>query len=78
MSKLITSKWYWLMGLIGVLGFIAMVGMPPSGSGHFWLILIASKIVGAWLIYADIRLFLYLAKHGKVDGIKNYVDNINE
>lgn len=78
MRALITNKWYWLMGLIGVLGFIAMVGMPPSGSGHFWLILIASKIVGAWLIYADIRLFLYLAKHGKIDDIKKYVDNINE
>ena len=65
---------YWLMGIIAVLAFVNLIAVPQPNSNNYWLLVVYSKFTDVVLAYFDIRLFMWFAKHRKIDEIIEFVN----
>lgn len=65
---------YWLMVAIGFAAMLNFAGMPQSGNPNYWALVIYSKFTAVALAYIDVRLYVWFAKHRKIDDIINFVN----
>ena len=73
--KKIMKKWrYWLMVVIGVIAFLNLIGMPDADNPNYWELVIYSKFTAVALAYIDIRLYVWFAKHRKIDELLEYIN----
>lgn len=74
MRKAMKSWRYWLMSAIGFAAFITLIGMPCDGDPDYWKLVIYSKLAAFALAYMDVRLYVWFAKHRKVDELLEYIN----
>lgn len=69
MKCFVFNPYYWLLCAVCAATLIALLSIPMKDGEVLWFWLILTKIFGLVLIYADVRLFAWLAKHRKIDDI---------
>lgn len=69
MKCFVFNPYYWLLSAVGAAALLALLSIPMQDGEVLWFWFILSKIFGLVLIYADVRLFVWLAKHRKIDDI---------
>ena len=74
MENVVRSWRYWLMAAIAVVAFVALIGEPSQQTEHFWLTMVCSKLIAVALIYIDVRLFVWFAKHRQIDDVLRLAD----
>lgn len=77
MTKVINNWRYWLMMVIALTAAFNLFGMPDNDNPNYWLLVVYSKLTALALLYADLRLYVWFAKHRKIDGILEYVSEDN-
>ena len=65
---------YWLMGIIATLALLNLIAIPLPHSANYWLLVIYSKFTAMVLAYFDTRLFMWFAKHKKIDEIIEFIN----
>ncbi len=73
MKKVMRNWRYWLIMAIGVVAFFNLIGLPHSNNPYFWVLVIYSKFTAVALAYIDIRLYVWFAKHRKIDEFLEYL-----
>lgn len=74
MKKVMKNWRYWLMVVIGFAAMLNFATMPQEGNPNYWALVIYSKFTAVVLAYMDIRLYVWFAKHRKIDDIINFVN----
>lgn len=74
MKKIMKNWRYWLMVIIGVIALINLIGMPDADNPNYWELVIYSKFTAVALAYIDIRLYVWFAKHRKIDELLEYIN----
>ena len=74
MKKIMKNWRYWLMVVIGVIAFLNLIGMPDADNPNYWGLVIYSKFTAVALAYIDIRLYVWFAKHRKIDELLEYIN----
>lgn len=74
MKKIIKNWRCWLMGFIAVAAFFNLIAMPLPSNSNYWLLVAYSKFTAASLAYFDMRLFVWFAKHRKIDEIFEFIN----
>lgn len=74
MKKVMKNWRYWLMAVIGFAAMLNFAAMPQEGNPNYWALVIYSKFTAVALAYFDIRLYVWFAKHRKIDDIINFVN----
>ena len=69
MKCFVFNPYYWLLCAVCAAALVALLSIPMQDGEVLWLWFILTKIFGLCLIYADVRLFVWLAKHRKIDDI---------
>lgn len=69
MKCFVFNPYYWLLCAVCAAALIALLSIPMQDGDVLWFWLILTKIFGLGLIYADVCLFVWLAKHRKIDDI---------
>lgn len=54
--------------------FFNLIGMPHDGNPNYWELVIYSKFTAVALAYFDIRLYVWFAKHRKIDELLEYIN----
>lgn len=74
MKKVIKNWRYWLMVAIAFAAIFNFMGMPQDGNPNYWELVIYSKFTAVALAYMDIRLYVWFAKHRKIDELIEYIN----
>lgn len=74
MKKVMKNWRYWLMGFIAIVALLNLIALPHPDSANYWLLVVYSKFTAVVLAYFDIRLFVWFAKHRKIDEIIEFVN----
>lgn len=74
MKKIMKNWRYWLMVAVSLTAILNLVGMPQEENPNYWALVIYSKFTAIVLAYMDIRLYVWFAKHRKIDDIINFVN----
>lgn len=74
MKNIIMNWRCWLMGIIAMVAFLNLIAMPLPSNSNYWLLVAYSKFTAAALVYFDIRLFVWFAKHRKIDEIFEFIN----
>lgn len=69
MKCFVFNPFYWLLSAVGAAALLALLSIPMQDGEVLWFWFILTKIFGLVLIYVDVRLFVWLAKHRKIDDI---------
>ena len=75
MKKVMKNWRYWLMVAIAFIAFFNLIGMPHNDNPNYLELVIYSKFTAVALAYIDIRLYVWFAKHRKIDEL---LEDINE
>ena len=67
MKKVMKNWRYWLMVAIAFIAFFNLIGMPHNDNPNYLELVIYSKFTAVALAYIDIRLYVWFAKHRKID-----------
>lgn len=54
--------------------FFNLIGMPHNDNPNYWELVIYSKFTAVALAYFDIRLYVWFAKHRKIDELLEYIN----
>lgn len=74
MKKVLRNWRYWLMTIIGIVALFNLIVMPQKGNPNYWELFIYSKFTAIALAYMDIRLYVWFAKHRKIDDLIEYIN----
>ena len=74
MKKVMKNRRYWLMVAIAFIAFFNLNGMPHNDNPNFLELVIFSKFSAVALAYIDIRLYVWFAKHRKIDELLEYIN----
>lgn len=74
MEKIMKNWRCWLLMVIGSIAFFNLIGMPRDDDPNYWELVIFSKFTAAALTYLDIRLYVWFAKHRKIDDLLEYMN----
>lgn len=74
MKKIVKNWRYWLIMVVGAVAFFNLIGMPHRNNPSYWELLVYSKFTAFALIYMDIRLYVWFAKHRKIDELIDYIN----
>jgi hypothetical protein len=74
MKKVMKNWRYWLMMAIAFIAFFNLIGMPHNDNPNYWELVIYSKFTAVALAYIDIRLYVWFAKHRKIDELLKYIN----
>lgn len=62
------------MVAIAFAAILNFVGMPQNGNPNYWALVVYSKFTAVALAYMDIRLYVWFAKHRKIDELIEYIN----
>ena len=74
MKKVMKNGRYWLMVAIAFIAFFNLIGMPHNDNPNYLELVIYSKFTAVALAYIDIRLYVWFAKHRKIDELLEYIN----
>ena len=74
MKKVMKNWRYWLMVAIAFIAFFNLIGMPHNDNTNYVELVIYSKFTAVALAYIDIRLYVWFAKHRKIDELLEYIN----
>ena len=74
MKKVMKNWRYWLIVVIGFIAFFNLIGMPHNDNPNYLELVIYSKFTAVALAYIDIRLYVWFAKHRKIDELLEYIN----
>ena len=74
MKKVIKNWRYWLIVAIAFAAIFNFIGMPQDGNPNYWELVIYSQFIAVALAYMDIRLYVWFAKHRKIDELIEYIN----
>ena len=62
------------MVAIAFIAFFNLIGMPHNDNPNYVELVIYSKFTAVALAYFDIRLYVWFAKHRKIDELLEYIN----
>ena len=74
MKKVMKNFCYCLIVSIAFIAFFNLIGMPHNDNPNYWELVIYSKFTAVALAYIDIRLYVWFAKHRKIDELLEYIN----
>ena len=74
MKKVMKNWLYLLMVAIAFIAFFNLIGMPHNDNPNYLELVIYSKFTAVALAYIDIRLYVWFAKHRKIDELLEYIN----
>lgn len=69
MGKVMKNWRYWLLAAVATAAAALLVGTPGDNAPGYWRMLVCSRLAGATLAYADVRLFVWFARRRKIDDL---------
>lgn len=76
-NNIILNWRFWVMAAIAAVAIMNLFGVPQPDDANYWLLMVYSKFTAAVLIYFDVRLFVWFAKHRQIDDILNFINEDN-